>query len=151
MSSSHALFTAALEIALDLLERGDAFALEVAVAGDGVNRRCREAVLNLQPVSHYALEQLTLNVCHEAKLPCLPTGEKTRLRRDAKLGFDRATQRLVSENVNHPCRQFSMRHAHSLVIRRAFWPMAASVTAPNVNAGQIRQNGEPAPSGRVSK
>ncbi len=81
MSSSHSLFT----VALDLLESRDAFALEVALARNGVDRRSREAVLNLQPVSHDALQQLALNVCHKAKLSCRPAGDKTQSRHGPKL------------------------------------------------------------------
>jgi hypothetical protein len=53
----------------DLLEWTHALALEMASAGDGVHRRRREAVLNLQPVPHHTPEQFALRVRHQTKLP----------------------------------------------------------------------------------
>ena len=76
-SSSHALFTPLLEIPFDLLERADALALEMALARDGIHRRCGETVLNLQPVPHHALEQFALRFRHRETLPFMPTAHKT--------------------------------------------------------------------------
>ncbi len=86
--SSHALLTAPPETALDLVEGAHAFALQMTLARDGIDRRSREAVLNLQPISHDALQQLALTVCHEAKLSCRPAGDKTQSRQGAKPSQD---------------------------------------------------------------
>ena len=46
-NSSHARFTASLDVAFDLLERAYTLALEMALARSTIHRRCRETVLNL--------------------------------------------------------------------------------------------------------
>jgi len=79
-SSSHGLFTPLLETALYLLERAHAFALEKALARDGIHRRCGETVLNLQPVPHHALEQFALLFRHKKNLPFLSSTDKAQLK-----------------------------------------------------------------------
>jgi hypothetical protein len=75
-SSSHGIFTPLLETAFDLLERAYALALEMALALYGIHRRRGEAMLNLQPVPHYALEQFALRFRHETNLPFTSTAHK---------------------------------------------------------------------------
>ena len=60
----------------DLLERGDALALEMALPGHGIHRRYGETVLNLLPVPHHPLEQFALRFRHATKLPFLPTAHE---------------------------------------------------------------------------
>ncbi len=57
-----------LEITFDLLERAYTLTLEMAPASDGIHRRGREPMLNLQSVTDNALKQFLLQLCQRSKL-----------------------------------------------------------------------------------
>src|ERR1035441_10013334 len=66
-ASSHARFTALLQVVLDFLKCSYPFTLEGTSTGDSVNRGGRESRLDFEPVAYDFLQQFTLCACQDRK------------------------------------------------------------------------------------
>ncbi len=80
-SASQALFTALLEIPLDLLEGAHALALQMPPARHGIHRSGGKTALDFQSIPYHALEQFALLFGHEVKIPFRPAVHKAQLSR----------------------------------------------------------------------